>query len=1042
MERYEHKKVEDKWRKKWIEANVYKTTQDPDKEKFYILDMFPYPSGAGLHVGHPKGYIATDIISRYKKMNNFNVLHPMGWDAFGLPAEQHALKNKVHPRIGTDENIKTFKKQLEKISLNYDWEREIATTDPEFYKWTQWAFIQMYKKGLVYQSNEPINWCPSCKTGLANEDLENGACERCDTPIQKKKLPQWVIKITDYADRLLEDLDKLDWQEHIKELQRNWIGRSEGAEIEFKIKSDEEKTDVVLMHGFEGRGDQGWFSETKHFLEQKGLSVYNPDFPNSNNPSYIEWKKFFDNNVLSKINKNTIFIAHSLAPTFLIRYLSENDLKLNKVLFVAPAIRKNKNIPEIDDFFENFNLQKVKKSINQIIVIYSNDPYIPKEDFEYIIREADAEEIYIENKEHFTQNENTNPEILDILDEKLDSRLRGNDNSSQAVKVFTTRPDTLYGATYMVLAPEHELVNEMLSSCHSREGGNPDDTIKSEDEKLDSRLRGNDAEGVCIKNVDEVRTYQKEASKKTEIERTAEGKEKTGVRLEGVMAVNPVNGEEIPIFIADYVLADYGTGAIMAVPAHDERDFEFAQKYNLPIKMVIQPFGSGNKGTSEKELEKYYNGSKPWITTNDDKGNVILINSSEFDGVQNSKEIKEKITKKAGGKMTTSYKLRDWVFSRQRYWGEPIPLIHCDKCGVVTVPEDELPLELPEVESYEPTGTGESPLAAIDEWVNTTCPECGGDTKRETNTMPQWAGSSWYYLRYIDPKNDKALVDKDKEKYWSPVDFYVGGAEHATRHLIYARFWHKFLYDIGVVNYDEPFSKLQTVGLIMAEDGRKMSKRWGNVINPDDVIERFGSDTFRLYEMFMGPFDASIAWSTEGLVGPRKFLEKIWKSYQSGYVSGETSELLKKTLHKTIKKVGEDIGEMKYNTAISAMMVLANQLEKKKNISTEDFGKFLKILSPFAPHMTQELWSQMGNNTFLIEETWPKYDEKYLSDDEITLVVQVNGKVRDKITVNADITEDEAKEKALESEKVQKHIGGKEIRKVIFVQGKLISIVV
>ncbi len=824
MERYEHKKVEDKWRKKWIEANVYKTTQDPDKEKFYILDMFPYPSGAGLHVGHPKGYIATDIISRYKKMNNFNVLHPMGWDAFGLPAEQHALKNKVHPRIGTDENIKTFKKQLEKISLNYDWEREIATTDPEFYKWTQWAFIQMYKKGLVYQSNEPINWCPSCKTGLANEDLENGACERCDTPIQKKKLPQWVIKITDYADRLLEDLDKLDWQEHIKELQRNWIGRSEGANISFKVKSEKLK--------------------------------------------------------------------------------------------------------------------------------------------------------------------------------------------DEEIEVFTTRPDTLYGATYMVLAPEHDLVEKLK--------------VKS------------------IKNVKEVEEYQKEASKKTEIERTAEGKEKTGVRLEGVMAVNPVNGEEIPIFIADYVLADYGTGAIMAVPAHDERDFEFAQKYDIPVRCVIKPLLSmeidecGEDIAREKIeiIRKQILEGKLCYTKNGD-----LINSDEFTGM-NWIEAKEKITQKAGGKMTTSYKLRDWVFSRQRYWGEPIPLIHCEKCGVVTVPEDELPLELPEVESYEPTGTGESPLAAIDEWVNTTCPECGGGAKRETNTMPQWAGSSWYYLRYIDPLNNKELVDKDKEKYWSPVDFYVGGAEHATRHLIYARFWHKFLYDIGVVNYDEPFSKLQTVGLIMAEDGRKMSKRWGNVINPDDVIERFGSDTFRLYEMFMGPFDASIAWSTEGLVGPRKFLEKIWKSYQSGYVSGETSELLKKTLHKTIKKVGEDIGEMKYNTAISAMMVLANQLEKKKNISTEDFGKFLKILSPFAPHMTQELWSQMGNNTFLIEETWPKYDEKYLSDDEITLVVQVNGKVRDKITVSADITESEAKEKTLESEKVQKHIGGKEIRKVIFVQGKLISIVV
>ncbi|MEN8252488.1 MAG: leucine--tRNA ligase [Patescibacteria group bacterium] len=796
METYNHKEIEQKWREKWDAANIYKTTEDSDKEKFYILDMFPYPSGEGLHVGHPKGYVATDIISRYKKMTGFNVLHPMGWDAFGLPAEQHALKNKVHPRVGTDKNIATFKKQLEKISINYDWERELSTTDPEFYKWTQWAFIQMYKKGLVYQSNEPINWCPSCKTGLANEDLENGCCERCDTPIEKKKIPQWVIKITDYADRMLADIDKLDWQESIKESQRNWIGRSEGANIEFDVKGNNEK-----------------------------------------------------------------------------------------------------------------------------------------------------------------------------------------------IKVFTTRPDTLFGATYMVLAPEHALI-----------------------EKLESQ----------IGNIGDVVEYQKEAGKKTEIERTAEGKEKTGVSLDGVMAINPVNNEEIPVYIADYVLTDYGTGAIMAVPAHDERDWEFAKKYNLPIVEVIS---GGNVD------ETAYTG--------DGK----LVNSGEFDGV-NMEEAKGKITEFAGGEMTTSYKLRDWVFSRQRYWGEPMPLIHCEKCGVVTVPEDELPLVLPEVESYEPTGTGESPLADVEEWVNTKCPECSAPAKRETNTMPQWAGSSWYYLRFIDPKNDNVLVDKEKEKYWSPVDFYVGGAEHATRHLIYARFWHKFLYDIGVVSYDEPFEKLQTVGLIMAEDGRKMSKRWGNVINPDDVIDRFGSDTFRLYEMFMGPFDASVAWSTDGLVGPRKFLEKIWKAYQNGCTEGETSESLKKTLHKTIKKVGDDIGEMKYNTAISAMMMLSNELEKEKSMASVDLGDFLKILSPFAPHMTQEIWEQMGNKTFLIEETWPKYDEDLLVDDEIELVVQVNGKVRDKITVAAGLSEDEAKEKALASEKVQKHIDGKEVRKVIFVQGKLISIVV
>ena len=939
MERYEHKIIEQKWREEWDKSQVYKTTEDKEKEKFYILDMFPYPSGEGLHVGHPKGYIATDIISRYKKMQNFNVLHPMGWDAFGLPAEQYALKNKVHPRIGTDKNIATFKKQLEKISLNYDWDREISTTDPEFYKWTQWTFIQMYKKGLVYQSNEPINWCPSCKTGLANEDLENGACERCDTPIEKKKMPQWVIKITDYADRMLADIDKLDWQESIKESQRNWIGRSEGSAIEFGIKNEKLK-----------------------------------------------------------------------------------------------------------------------------------------------------------------------------------------------IEVFTTRPDTLYGATYMVLAPEHELIENLKFK---------------------------------IENWNEVTEYQKAAQTKTEIERTAEGKEKTGVKLEGMMAVNPVNGEEIPIFVADYVLAGYGTGAIMAVPAHDERDFEFATKYNIDIKQVIAPdwIGKGDgaprddketlnrkvvdmiienqngqfllqkdshwhfvgggiqegenieeavkrevleetgyvnitiekkiidevsiygfretkdknqkvkstlfhvKVLDDEQVNSEIDEGKHIVKWVDRKkveeglewrthklfwdifnrgvftGAGIMINSGEFDGL-NSEEAKEKITQKANGEMTTSYRLRDWVFSRQRYWGEPMPLIHCEKCGVVTVPEDELPLILPDVESYEPTGTGESPLAAIDEWVNTDCPQCNGPAKRETNTMPQWAGSSWYFIRYIDPKNNNALIDKEKEKYWSPVDFNVGGAGHATRHLIYARFWYKFLYDIGVVSYDEPFAKLQTVGLIVAEDGRKMSKRWGNVINPDEVIEKFGSDTFRLYEMFMGPFDASVAWSTDGLIGPRKFLEKIWKIYQKGLVGGDTSDSLEKTLHKTIKKVGSDIEEMKYNTAISSMMMFVNQLEKEKNISMDDFGKFLTILSPFAPHMTQELWDKMENKTFLIEEKWPEYNEKYLIDDEIELVVQVNGKVRDKIMVATDITEDDAKEKALESEKVKKYIDEKEIKKVIFVQGKLISIVV
>ncbi len=1203
MERYEHKKVEEKWRERWAQANVYRTTEDADKEKFYILDMFPYPSGEGLHVGHPKGYIATDIISRYKKMQGFNVLHPMGWDAFGLPAEQYALKNKVHPRIGTDKNIATFKKQLEKISLNYDWEREISTTDPKFYKWTQWTFIQMYKKGLVFQSNEPINWCPSCKTGLANEDLENGCCERCDTPIEKKKIPQWVIKITDYADRMLADIDKLDWQESIKESQRNWIGRSEGAEIDFNVKTSKQKTNVILMHGkdtnpqekwypwlaekmnvegisFEApilpnpsdphidewleeldnlkpnenttlighsRGgiailrwlekqskdfkvkkvilvaanyakinekhteegthgfytevgynfeeikkhcddfvvlhsrDDGWvpfehgeinakgldakfltFDDKGHFgsklekqeipellgeivqeqnvilihgcpsdeekaknpetrtynkqwlswikekLEQKNIKVDFPLMPHPWKPSYDEYKKEFEK---LDINENSILIGTSCGTSFLLRWLGETKQKVKSLIMVAPW-----HEPELDkkhktDFY-NFNIdEEINNRVENIVIFTSDNDYeIGMKSAKLFEKKFDAKVVNIKGHGHYLENQMGTVEFPELLDNVLDSCVGVNDKS-ESIKVFTTRPDTLYGATYMVLAPEHELINN---------------------------------EKLKIKNWDEVVEYQKLAQAKTEIERTAEGKEKTGVKLEGVMAINPVSGEEIPIFIADYVLADYGTGAIMAVPAHDERDFEFAQKYQISIKCVIEPhlsveideYGEDVAREKMETMRKQILEGKLCYTKNGD-----LINSDEFTGM-NWIDAKEKITQKAGGEMTTSYKLRDWVFSRQRYWGEPMPLIHCDKCGVVTVPEEELPLILPEVESYEPTGTGESPLAAIDEWVNTKCPECGGPAKRETNTMPQWAGSSWYYLRYIDPKNNKELVDKTQEKYWSPVDFYVGGAEHATRHLIYARFWHKFLYDIGVVSYDEPFSKLQTVGLIMAEDGRKMSKRWGNVVNPDDVIDRFGSDTFRLYEMFMGPFDASVAWSMDGLVGPRKFLEKIWKMYHLEFTNGETSKELQKTLHKTIKKVGEDIEEMKYNTAISAMMVLVNQLEKEKSISADDFGKFLTILSPFAPHMTQELWNKIENKTFLIEEKWPEYENQYLIDDEIELVVQVNGKVRDKIMVTAGLSEEDAKEKALASEKVKKHIDGKEIRKVIFVQGKLISIVV
>jgi len=827
MEKYDHKKIESKWQKRWKESGLYKTKEDKKKPKYYILDMFPYPSGAGLHVGHPKGYIATDVFARMKMMQGYNVLHPMGWDAFGLPAENYAIENKVHPRVATEKNIKVFKNQLLELGFTYDWAREINTTDPDYYKWTQWIFLQMFKKGLAYQSYEPINWCPSCQTGLANEDLENGKCERCGSEIERKPMRQWVLKITDYADRLLNDLEKLpDWEESIKEMQKNWIGRSEGAEVDFKI-------------------------------------------------------------------------------------------------------------------------------------------------------------------------------------------------GGEKVTVFTTRPDTLFGATYFVMSPEHPIIkNEKLK----------------------------------IKNKKEVDEYIESAKKKSDLERTELQRDKTGVKLEGLMAINPVNNEEIPIFVADYVMMNYGTGAIMAVPAHDQRDFEFAVKYKIDIKNVINPYpvspvvshigkiGGDFDPTKEinKETAKILEGKSVW------SGDGILINSDFLNGLKVGEAIK-KITvwleEKNKGKKAVNYKLKDWVFSRQRYWGEPIPVIHCDKCGAVAVPGKDLPVKLPEVKHYEPTGTGESPLANIKDWVNTKCPKCGGPAKRETNTMPQWAGSSWYWLRYIDPKNNKALVDKRQEKYWSPVDFYVGGAEHATRHLIYARFWHKFLYDIGIVNYPEPFTRLQHVGLILAEDGRKMSKRWGNVINPDDIVEKYGADSMRVYEMFMGPFSQPCAWSTNGLIGARKFLEKVAKlKSKIEKIKGENG--LSSLLHKTIKKVGEDIEDFKFNTAISTMMILANEMEKAEKIDIIHYSLFIILLSPFAPHLAEELWAGLGRKESIFKQVWPEYDKKLVKDETINLVVQVNGKLRDTILAAADISEKEAKEEAMKSEKVKKWIEGKEVVKMIFVKGKLINVVV
>ncbi|MDP3899483.1 MAG: leucine--tRNA ligase [bacterium] len=797
---YDHSKIEKKWQDKWEELDLNKAEDFSKKKKKYILIEFPYPSGAGLHVGHVRSYTALDIMARKFRLDGFNVMFPIGWDAFGLPTENYAIKNKIHPRAATEENIAIFKKQMKSLGLSFDWSREINTTDPKYYKWTQWIFLQLYRKGLAYKKQMPINWCPSCKTGLANEEVIDGKCERCGTGVEQKDKEQWLLAITKYADRLLSDLDTVDYLEKIKTQQVNWIGRSEGAEIDFNIKG-----------------------------------------------------------------------------------------------------------------------------------------------------------------------------------------------SSAFIKVFTTRPDTLFGATYMVLAPENKLID-----------------------KLENK----------IKNWKEVSEYVEKAKNKTDLVRTDLQKEKTGVELKGVTAINPVNGGEIPVWTADYVLAGYGTGSIMAVPAHDQRDYEFAKKYDLNIVEVI----SG--GDISKEAYT---------------GNGLMINSGEFDG-KDSQEAKKEISVKVSGNLKIQYKLRDWVFSRQHYWGEPIPMIQCEKCarlnggqGWVPVPEDQLPVELPKVEHYEPTDTGESPLAKITDWVNVKCPDCGGEAKRETDTMPNWAGSSWYFLRYCDPNNDDAMADREKMDYWLPVDLYNGGMEHTTLHLLYSRFWNKFLFDEEAAPSTEPYAKRVSHGMVLAEDGKKMSKSLGNVVNPDVIVNNVGADSLRLYEMFMGPYADTIPWSTEGVKGVRRFLEKVWAL--QNFAETRRGASVRPLLHKTIKKVGEDIDDMKFNTAVSAMMIFLN-IALKEGITKEDFEKFLIILAPFAPHLAEELWEKLGHSDSIFLQSWPSYDKNLVKDKTVTIAVQINGKLRATVEAPADVSEEEVKKQALDNEQVKKWTSGKKIVKIIYVQGRLINIII
>ncbi|MEZ3421620.1 MAG: leucine--tRNA ligase [Eubacterium sp.] len=798
---YNFKEIEKKWQNVWYSQNTFAAKQDYTLPKFFCLVEFPYPSGQGLHVGHPRSYTALDIVARKKRLQGFNVLYPMGWDAFGLPTENFAIKNHIHPAEVTKKNVAHFKEQLQSLGFSFDWTREINTTDPSYYKWTQWIFLQLFKKGLAYKKEMAVNWCTSCKCVLANEEVVNGVCERCGSEVVRKNQSQWMLKITEYADRLAADLDDVDFIDRVKVQQRNWIGRSTGAEVDFKTTLGDTLT------------------------------------------------------------------------------------------------------------------------------------------------------------------------------------------------VYTTRCDTLFGATYMVISPEHPLIEKWAEN---------------------------------IENLDEVRAYQNEAAHKSDFERTELNKDKTGVKLSGVMGINPVNDAEIPIFISDYVLTSYGTGAIMAVPAHDTRDWEFAKKFDLPIIEVV----AGGEDVQKEAFTDCATGT--------------LVNSGFLNGlsVENAKKaMVEWLTKEGKGKEKVNFKLRDWVFSRQRYWGEPIPIVYCDKCGYVPIPEDQLPLELPNVESYEPTDTGESPIAKITDWVNTKCPCCGADARRETDTMPQWAGSSWYFLRYMDSHNPNAIASKEALEYWSPVDWYNGGMEHTTLHLLYSRFWHKFLYDIGVVPTKEPYQKRTSHGMILGENGEKMSKSRGNVVNPDEIVDQYGADTMRLYEMFIGDFEKAAPWNSDSIKGCKRFLERFW-NLQDIVVDGDAySSELEALMHKTIKKVTEDIDNLKCNTAIAAMMTLINKIYEKGSITKAELKTLTVLLNPFAPHITEEMWELMQFGGMVNEAQWPVYDEAKTVENSVEIVLQIMGKVRSRITIPVDMPKEKVLALAKADEKIAAAIEGKTIKKEIYVPGKLVNIV-
>ena len=961
--KYNFQEIEKKWQKFWEENKTFAAKEDFSKPKYYVLDFFPYPSSEGLHVGHPEGYTATDIFSRYKRMKGFNVLHPMGWDAFGLPAEQYAVKTGIHPRITTQKSIENFKRQLKSLGFSYDWDREISSMDPKYYKWTQWIFLQLYKKGLAYQAEVPVNWCPELGTVLANEEVPEQV-EKGYTVV-RRPMKQWMLKITEYAERLLVDLDMLDWPESTKEMQRNWIGKSEGAKVRFKASPPN-----PLSKG-EGEGRPQYMTADASIWDTlKENSKKNREDPTK--AETILWEKLRDR----KLNGFKFRRQHAIGQFIADFVCIEKSL----IVEVDGSIHDDRK--EQDELRTN--------ALNQIgfrVLRFSNDEVEERVDYvlEKIKRELEIESL------SFGEGQSAIGGQGEALSDSL------------FIEVFTTRPDTLWGATYMVLAPEHPYVDLLTTP-------------------------------ECKTAVD---IYKENAKHKSDLERQMQDKDKSGV-FTGSYAINPVNNQETPIWIADYVLMGYGTGAIMAVPAHDERDWEFATKFHIPIVEVVKP-ASG----AESDIKK-----APFT----EEG--IAVNSGIITGMKTDKAKKKIIwwlEDQGLGKATVQYKLRDWLFSRQRFWGEPFPLIHLEDGTIKPVPEDELPVLLPQVESYKPTGTGESPLAKFPEWVNTIDKETGKPAKRETNTMPQWAGSCWYYLRFLDPNNDKEFCSKEKEKYWMPVNMYLGGAEHTVLHLLYARFWHKVLFDLGYVSTREPFVRLYHQGMILGEDSNKMSKSRGNVVNPDDVIASYGADSLRLFEMFLGPLSATKPWSTKGIEGVFRFLNKVWKLIidEEGNISANIKDIApdeeqERLMHRTIKNVTDDIedNDMKFNTCVSELMIYVNEIMKYEIIPRSLIDTLVKLLAPFAPHAAEELWQALGNNDTITYVKWPAYDLDKVAKKVVTIVGQINGKVRTKVEVDVDMDDEKLKEIIKSDSRIRSYIDGKQIIKEIVVKNKLVNIVI